>query len=68
MAITIRLNGDSHPLTAPLAVEALLRELGLDPRMVAVERNRDVVKRADYGRVEITDGDEIEIVAFVGGG
>jgi thiamine biosynthesis protein ThiS len=68
MAIQIRLNGDPHSLPAPLPVAGLLAHLGLDPRMVAVERNRQVVRRATYGETAVNDGDEIEIVAFVGGG
>lgn len=68
MPITIRLNGDPRAFDEPLPVPALLAALGLDPRMVAVERNRLVVKRADYAATTVIDGDEIEIVAFVGGG
>lgn len=65
---SIRLNGERHPWPAPRSVAALLDELGIDTRMVAVERNRLVVKRARYGDTEIAAGDEIEIVSFVGGG
>lgn len=68
MAIQIRLNGDRHELAGASDIHALLAELGLDPRMVAVERNRLVVKRAAYQGTPVNDGDEIEIVAFVGGG
>jgi len=68
MPIRIRLNGDPHELAAPLRVDALLASLTLDPRMVAVERNRTVVRRADYAATPVNDGDEIEVVAFVGGG
>jgi thiazole synthase len=66
--IAIQLNGERRELDAPLAVPALLAQLSLDPRMVAVERNRVVVKRVAYADTLINDGDEIEIVAFVGGG
>lgn len=66
--IQIRLNGDPHPLDESINVQALLGTLGLDPRMVAVERNRVVVKRVAYPATPVNDGDEIEIVAFVGGG
>ena len=68
MAIRIELNGDPRDLPAPLDIHALLEQLDLDPRMVAVERNRIVVKRADYGATTVNDGDQIEVVAFVGGG
>lgn len=68
MPIQIRLNGDAHELAGAIDIHALLAELGLDPRMVAVERNRLVVKRTAYPSTPVNDGDEIEIVAFVGGG
>lgn len=64
----IRLNGEPHPWPSPRSVAALLSDLGIDTRMVAVERNRLVVKRARYDDTEIAAGDEIEIVSFVGGG
>ena len=68
MPIRIQLNGDTRELPAPLHVDALLAHLGLDPRTVAVERNRDVVRRADYPATPVNHGDAIEVVAFVGGG
>lgn len=68
MPIQIQLNGDPHALDQPIDIQGFLTSLGLDPRMVAVERNRAVVKRGDYPTTEIRDGDEVEIVAFVGGG
>ena len=66
--MTIRLNGDAHELAGPLSISALLATLGLDPRRVAVEHNLVVVKRHAYDATTLTDGDEIEIVNFVGGG
>lgn len=67
-APAIQLNGEPHPWTTPRTVAALLADLGIDARMVAVERNRRVVRRAQYGDTTIHPGDEIEIVGFVGGG
>ena len=64
----IQLNGEPRPLSSPMTVAALLGELQIDPRMVAVEVNRRVIKRAAYDETSIQDGDEVEIVAFVGGG
>lgn len=66
--VRILLNGDPREVPTPLHVEALLAHLGLDPRMVAVERNRAVVRRAHYQVTPVNAGDEIEVVAFVGGG
>lgn len=64
----ILLNGDPRDLPAPLTVQALLATLDIDPRVVAVELNRVVVKRARYVDTVIEEGAEVEIVAFVGGG
>lgn len=64
----IRLNGDPHEIPGPLSVSALLDQLEIDARRVAVELNMLVVKKAAYDTSVITDGDEVEIVNFVGGG
>jgi thiazole synthase len=64
----ISLNGEPHELAGPLTLNALLAQLGIDPRRVAVEHNLTVVKRANYDSTQIQDGDQVEIVNFVGGG
>jgi thiamine biosynthesis protein ThiS len=64
----ITLNGDPHDVAGPLTLTALLAQLNIDPRRVAVEHNLTVVKRANYESTQIQDGDAIEIVNFVGGG
>ena len=66
--MTIRLNGDAHTLPGPLSVADLLARLEIDPRRVAVERNFLVIRRDAYAATVVNDGDEIEIVNFVGGG
>jgi thiazole synthase len=66
--VVIRLNGEPHKLDGPLTIAKLLEQLRIDPRRVAVERNLLVVKKAHYGETVIDEGDEIEIVNFVGGG
>ena len=66
--MTITLNGDEHSVPGPLTISALLATLDIDPRRVAVERNFVVIKRAAYDSTQIVEGDEIEIVNFVGGG
>jgi len=66
--MTIILNGDPLEVGGPMTLSALLAQLGVDPRRVAVERNLDVVKRANYDQTPIEEGDQIEIVNFVGGG
>jgi thiamine biosynthesis protein ThiS len=66
--MTIRLNGEAHELAGPLTVTALLASLDIDPRRVAVEHNLIVVKRAAYDTTIVAEGDEVEVVNFVGGG
>ena len=66
--MTIRLTGDPHEVAGPLSISALLEQLAIDARRVAVELNLAVVKKAAYGSSVINDGDEVEIVNFVGGG
>jgi thiamine biosynthesis protein ThiS len=66
--MTITLNGEPFELTGPMSVTALLTRLDIDPRRVAVEHNSTVVKRGAYDATEVRDGDQIEIVNFVGGG
>lgn len=67
-ALTISLNGEPHEIAGPVTITALLAELNIDPRSVAVEHNRLVVKRGRYDETVVGSGDTIEIVNFVGGG
>jgi len=64
----ITLNGDPFDLAGPLTVTALLAQLQIDPRRVAVEHNRIVLKRGAFDTSVVSEGDEVEIVNFVGGG
>jgi thiamine biosynthesis protein ThiS len=64
----ITLNGDPYELDSPLTVSALLARLEIDARRVAVEHNMVVVRRAAYDATLVRDGDQVEIVNFVGGG
>ena len=66
MQVTI--NGERRDLGAGLTVADLLRDLGIDGRKVAVERNLEIVPRSTLGEVRVEDGDDYEIVHFVGGG
>ncbi len=65
---TIVLNGEPHELPAPMTVLEVITSLGLDARQVAVERNREIITRAEHSKVIVVDGDQLEIVTFVGGG
>ena len=66
--MTIRLNGNPHEIPEPMSVSALLQRLEIDSRRVAVELNLAVGKRAFYDTSIVKDGDEVEVVNFVGGG
>ena len=66
--MTIRVNGEPLEIAVPMTLAALLAELEIDSRRVAVEHNLVVVKRDRYDAVQIKPGDEVEIVNFVGGG
>ncbi|MGC1303498.1 MAG: sulfur carrier protein ThiS [Caulobacteraceae bacterium] len=66
MRLTI--NGEARELERASTVAALVDELGLDGRKVAVERNLEIVPRSQYLATVLCDGDRIEIVHFIGGG
>jgi thiamine biosynthesis protein ThiS len=66
--LTIRVNGEPLEIAGPITISALLADLKVDSRLVAVEHNLIVVKRDKYTSVVINEGDEVEIVNFVGGG
>lgn len=61
-------NGKAMRLDEPLTVQQLIAKLGLGEGPVAVERNREIVPRAAHASTPLADGDQIEIVHFVGGG
>ena len=66
--VKLQVNGEARTVPGPLTVAQLLQHLGVETRQVGVERNRTLVLRAEFDRTELCDGDEIEIVTFVGGG
>jgi thiamine biosynthesis protein ThiS len=66
--LQIRLNGERRNLEAVVSVQTLLDQLGLDRERVAVELNRRILKRSEFERVTVENGDEVEVVTFVGGG
>ena len=66
LALTI--NGEARRVPGPATLLELLGYLGLDPRTVVVERNREIVRRVRLGETMVAEGDSIELVHFVGGG
>jgi thiamine biosynthesis protein ThiS len=66
--VSIRVNGAHRRVPAGISVADLALELGLEPAKVAVERNLEIVPRSTLADVAVEDGDDFEIVTFVGGG
>ena len=66
--LSISVNGQHRRVPAGMTIAELATELGLVPEKVAVERNMEIVPRSTLAQVEIADGDDFEIVTFVGGG
>ncbi|HSK75883.1 MAG TPA: sulfur carrier protein ThiS [Thermoanaerobaculia bacterium] len=64
----LTLNGEPRQLPAGATVLDLLAAVGRDPRTVAVERNGEIVRRAEYGATRLGAGDRLEVVHFVQGG
>lgn len=61
-------NGEARELPDQLTVAQLVDLLGLGARRIAVEINRDVLSRDHYGSHRLAEGDQVEIVQFIGGG
>ncbi|MBF0323459.1 thiamine biosynthesis protein ThiS [Magnetospirillum moscoviense] len=64
----VMINGEEKTFAESMSVEALLTDLGIDPRKVAVERNLEIVPKSTYADVAVGDGDRLEVVHFIGGG
>ena len=62
------INGEHRRVPAGTSLARLIAEVGLDPHRVAVERNLEIVPRSTFDTVMVEDGDDYEIVHFVGGG
>ena len=67
-SVAIRVNGEARRVSSGLSVTQMLSAIGIDSAKVAVERNREIVPRSLLAQVRVEDGDEYEIVHFVGGG
>jgi sulfur carrier protein len=68
VSIEVVINGEPRQVPDGTTVAALIGELGLGDRRVAVERNREVVPRAQHATTVLAAGDRLELVTFVGGG
>lgn len=66
--ITLQVNGESRSCPPQTQLPQLLEQLGLNPRLVAVEYNGEILHRQFWSQTQIHEGDKIEIVTIVGGG
>ena len=66
--INVTINGEAHSFNAAMKLDALLEELDIDCKKVAVEKNLEIVPKSTYTSVMVEDGDMFEIVHFIGGG
>ncbi|MGH9971159.1 MAG: sulfur carrier protein ThiS [Pyrinomonadaceae bacterium] len=64
----LRVNGESREVADNLSLQELVRYLQLKPEQIAVELNHSVVRRAGWASTVLKEGDNVEIVHFVGGG
>jgi thiamine biosynthesis protein ThiS len=66
--LNLTINGEPRRVPAGLTIAGLIEHLGLGGKRVAVERNKAIAPRATHASVVLTDGDQLELVTFVGGG
>ena len=64
----VEVNGEAKELEEGATLQTLVERLSLAPERLAIEHNREVVRRADWPALTLSDGDRVEIVHFVGGG
>lgn len=66
--MTVIINGETREFANVATLSDLVAELGMKPDRVAVELNRELIRRERWPETRISDGDKLEIVHFVGGG
>jgi thiamine biosynthesis protein ThiS len=64
----VLVNGEPRDVADGATIERLLADLGVDKRRIAVEKNREIVPRAEHATTPLAAGDRVEIVTMVGGG
>ena len=64
----VYVNGEAKELSGPLSLSELITQLDLPAARIAVELNRNVIRRNDWNATTLNEGDRLEIVHFVGGG
>lgn len=66
--MTVTINGEAREIEHGTTVAGLLTDLGLHPRLIVVEHNREILDRSMFDATEVRAGDSVELVHFVGGG
>ena len=66
--ITLKVNGESHSCKSPITLPELLTQINLNPRLVAVEYNGEILHRQFWPETQLQNSDRLEIVTIVGGG
>jgi sulfur carrier protein len=66
--ITIQLNGDPYTIEGDARLMTLIEALKMKPGRIAAELNREIVPKADYAKITLREGDQLELINFVGGG
>jgi sulfur carrier protein len=64
----IRVNGKAERITAELSVLAFLKNRNIDTDRVVIERNKNILKKDDWQKTVLVNGDQLEIIQIVGGG
>lgn len=66
--IHVRLNGKDREIDSGLSIKELVKSLDLNPRLIVVELNREIISQDSLSETQVLDGDHLELVHFVGGG
>ncbi|NBO64456.1 MAG: sulfur carrier protein ThiS [Acidobacteria bacterium] len=66
--IEVIVNGEPHRIEAGASLVQLVTQLELTPQRIAVEHNREIVSKPRWADTRLSEGDQLEIVHFVGGG
>ena len=67
-SIQVQVNGKEREVQSGLSVHELVESLDLNPRLIVVELNREILSRDQFKDVQVSEGDAVELVHFVGGG
>ena len=63
----VMINGEMRELSESATIVEMLENLALPAERIAIELNREVIRKKDWANVKLNDADKIEIIHFVGG-